>query len=404
MRVLVRTLAREIEADTKEILESNSIIKQDTAHILAEIIRLQTQLTGEANPNNSSGYMLERYLDNLTSYAESVCGTFPDSMSIDDEPGVAVISESEDTSSRSAKPGPNPENHNGEGLDIKSSSNNEPTLGEEHSTRDSYQGSGWKRISEKDHREESIRNPESGASPNSAIGGGLQQYSLNKVDTPYNDMGHPQPQDDAQPPPPRQRDSNQIHNYGLAPLEDIRLDGFYPRWKSVKPVKLFRGNLILDCPVPMRIICKVKHAAPPERDEFTHVRYSALTCRPSKFSDSEFVLRPSLFAKPRSTELLVAISISENDLNSPAKQAAFARTLRSTIQSVNNEKWGAHVSGRDIWKSIIIGIITDGTVETSSLSVLEEMGLFWNDRKIPPYQKDVRAHLYEVCRSFPMDL
>jgi hypothetical protein len=29
--------------------------------------------------------MLERYLDNLTSYAESVCGTFPDSTPMDDE-------------------------------------------------------------------------------------------------------------------------------------------------------------------------------------------------------------------------------------------------------------------------------------------------------------------------------
>jgi chitin synthase len=151
----------------------------------------------------------------------------------------------------------------------------------------------------------------------------------------------------------------------------------------------------------------VIHGAPPIRDEFTHVRYSALTCHPSEPSDLKFVVRPSLFAKPRSTKVLVAISISENDLNSPAKQAAFARTLRSAIQSVRCETWANHVSGKGIWKNIVIGIITDGMVEVSSLSVLEEMGIYWNDpdyRKSSVNHKDVRAHLYEVCRSIPKEL
>jgi hypothetical protein len=101
---------------------------------------------------------------------------------------------------------------------------------------------------------------------------------------------------------------------------------------------------------------------------------------------------------------LVAISISENDLNSPAKQAAFARTLTSAVQSVRPETWENHDSGKGIWKNIVIGIIADGTVEASSLSVLEEMGVFWNDsdyRKSSVNHKDVLAHLYEVCREIP---
>jgi len=81
------TLAREIKADTQEILNDTSAIKEDTAqisairedtsHILAEIARLQEKLPRDGNQRNA-GFMLERYLDNLTSYAETVCDTFSD--------------------------------------------------------------------------------------------------------------------------------------------------------------------------------------------------------------------------------------------------------------------------------------------------------------------------------------
>ena len=71
------TLTREIKADTQEILNDTSAIKQDTAQILAEIARLQEQLPRDMN-QRSAGFMLERYLDNLTNYAETVCDPFLD--------------------------------------------------------------------------------------------------------------------------------------------------------------------------------------------------------------------------------------------------------------------------------------------------------------------------------------
>jgi len=71
------TLAREIKADTQEILNNTSAIKEDTAQILAEIACLQEQLPGDAT-QHIVGFMLERYLDNLTSYAETICDPFLD--------------------------------------------------------------------------------------------------------------------------------------------------------------------------------------------------------------------------------------------------------------------------------------------------------------------------------------
>ncbi|KAF8849320.1 WD40 repeat-like protein [Acephala macrosclerotiorum] len=68
-------LTREIKADTQELLCDTSAIKIDTTQILAEIARLQEQLPRDPN-QRSAGFMLERYLDNLTSYAETVCDPF----------------------------------------------------------------------------------------------------------------------------------------------------------------------------------------------------------------------------------------------------------------------------------------------------------------------------------------
>jgi chitin synthase len=54
--------------------------------------------------------------------------------------------------------------------------------------------------------------------------------------------------------------------------------GGIKRWKTVKQVLLYRGNLVLDCPIPPKLLNQLPHG---ERDEFTHMRYTAATCDPS---------------------------------------------------------------------------------------------------------------------------
>jgi hypothetical protein len=73
-------MARGIKADTQELLNDTDAIKEDTAQILAQIARLQEQLPRDAQRNHTSGFMLERYLDNLTSYAETVYDTLSDNI------------------------------------------------------------------------------------------------------------------------------------------------------------------------------------------------------------------------------------------------------------------------------------------------------------------------------------
>src|SRR5437764_11415274 len=127
-----------------------------------------------------------------------------------------------------------------------------------------------------------------------------EDYALNPYPTP-----HDQYQDDAVPI--------------LAPSDPYQDDPHFPaptpspapirRWKTVKEVQLFNGNLVLDCPVPPKLLEQIPHATPPERDEFTHMRYSAPTCDHNDFYEERFTLRQRLFAKPRQTELFIVVTM-----------------------------------------------------------------------------------------------
>lgn len=69
-------------------------------------------------------------------------------------------------------------------------------------------------------------------------------------------------------------------------------------------MKLTRGNLVLDCPVPPRYLQAV-----PIKDskEFTHMRYTAATCDPSEFASQGYTLRPQLME--RKTELFIVLTM-----------------------------------------------------------------------------------------------
>jgi hypothetical protein len=79
----VKKDTQEIKIDTQEIKSDVILIKGDTAEILAEIARLQEKLPEEATQPHSSGFMLQRYLEEMTSYAATVCDSEPAILSPD---------------------------------------------------------------------------------------------------------------------------------------------------------------------------------------------------------------------------------------------------------------------------------------------------------------------------------
>lgn len=163
------------------------------------------------------------------------------------------------------------------------------------------------------------------------------------------------------------------------------------RFKTVKQVLLYRGNLVLDCPVPPILLQQNPHG---ERDEFTHMRYTAATCDPSDFYNENFTLRQKLFSKPRHTELFIVVTMYNED------EVLFARTLMGVFKNIeymcnrpNSKTWG-----KDAWKKIVVCVVSDGRAKINprTKAVLSGMGVYQEGiAKQQVNNKDVTAHIYE---------
>lgn len=175
------------------------------------------------------------------------------------------------------------------------------------------------------------------------------------------------------------------------------------RWKTVKEVQLFNGNLVLDCPVPPRLLNQIEHAQPPERDEFTHMRYSAATCDPSEFYDERFTLRQRLFAKPRHTELFIVITMYNEE------DELFARTMAGVIKNIEymNSRTSSKTWGKEAWKKIVVCVVSDGRAKINprTRAVLAGMGVYQDGiAKQQVNGKDVTAHIYEYTTQMTVDI
>ncbi|CAI6244364.1 unnamed protein product [Periconia digitata] len=175
------------------------------------------------------------------------------------------------------------------------------------------------------------------------------------------------------------------------------------RWKTVKKVALFRGNYVLDCPIPPRLLNQVNHAQPPERDEFTHMRYSAVTCDPKHFVEERFTLRQKLFAKNRETELFIVITMYNEE------DELFARTLSGVIKNIEhmNNRPNSKTWGKEAWKKIVVCVVSDGRnkINPRTRAVLAGLGVYQDGvAKETVNGKDVTAHLYEYTTQMTVDI
>ncbi|KAH7358183.1 chitin synthase [Plectosphaerella cucumerina] len=193
-------------------------------------------------------------------------------------------------------------------------------------------------------------------------------------------LGHQDSQDPYQDQPPAQP---------AAPIK---------RWKTVKQVLLYRGNLVLDCPVPPRLLNQLPHG---ERDEFTHMRYTAATCDPNDFYAENFTLRQKLFSKPRHTELFIVVTMYNED------EILFARTMMGVFKNVEymcNRK-ESKTWGKDAWKKIVVCVVSDGRgkINPRTKALLAGMGVYQEGiAKQQVNNKDVTAHIYEYTTQVGM--
>ncbi|ORY76991.1 glycosyltransferase family 2 protein [Protomyces lactucae-debilis] len=171
------------------------------------------------------------------------------------------------------------------------------------------------------------------------------------------------------------------------------------RYKTMKRVELYNGNLVLDCPVPKKLLDTL-----PIRDgrEFTHMRYTAATGDPSEFKSKLFTLRQALYHPPRQTELFIVITMyNENEI-------LFARTMHSVMKNIAHlcSRDRSRVWGKEGWQKVVVCIVSDGRskINPRTLSYLAAMGVYQEGiAKNVVNNEPVTAHLYEYTTQISIN-
>lgn len=164
-----------------------------------------------------------------------------------------------------------------------------------------------------------------------------------------------------------------------------------------REVKLVNGELILECKIPT-----ILYSFLPRRDdvEFTHMRYTAVTCDPDDFVDRGYKLRQNISS--RETELFICITMyNENEID-------FTRTMHGVMQNITHfcSRDKSRTWGKDGWQKIVVCIISDGRqkVHPRTLDGLAAMGVYQDGiAKNLVNQKEVMAHVYEYTTQVSLD-
>ncbi|BGP01634.1 Chitin synthase 4 [Rhodotorula toruloides] len=188
-------------------------------------------------------------------------------------------------------------------------------------------------------------------------------------------------------------DAQSVVRYGRIPQRQPR------RYKTVKRVQLYHGNLVLDCQVPPKLL---ERCARKDDREFTHMRYTAATCDPDDFLNERYALRQILYETPRRTELFIVLTMYNED------EVLFCRTMHGVMKNIQHlcERNRSKTWGPDGWKKVVVCIVSDGRAKINSrtLSVLAAMGVYQDGvAKNVVAGKPVTAHIYEYTTQISID-
>ncbi|KAF1830048.1 chitin synthase 2 [Decorospora gaudefroyi] len=187
-------------------------------------------------------------------------------------------------------------------------------------------------------------------------------------------------------------------HYGPAPDGAQQRRGVRDAVMTKKEVRLINGELILECKIPT-----ILYSFLPRRDdiEFTHMRYTAVTCDPDDYVDRGYKLRQNI-GNQRETELFIAITMyNENEID-------FTRTMHGVMQNISHfcSRMKSRTWGKDGWQKIVVCIIADGRgkVHPRTLDAIAAMGCFQEGiAKNHVNQKEVTAHVYEYTTQVSLD-
>jgi len=183
-----------------------------------------------------------------------------------------------------------------------------------------------------------------------------------------------------------------------------------PEHGDTRQVQLTGGHWIVDHPVPTPVANAVEAAyrAQGQPTEFTHVRYSAVTCDPDEFSsENGWGLRTSS-EYGRETELLIALTYYNEDRH------LLTRTLHSVMQNIRDlckHRWSRYwraceEAGRPAWQRIVVSLVFDGIdpCDKETLDVLATLGVYQDGvMKREVNGHETVAHLFEYTTQVSVD-
>jgi chitin synthase len=193
--------------------------------------------------------------------------------------------------------------------------------------------------------------------------------------------------------------SEKIEHYGPAPEGAISRRGVAQATMTKKQVHLINGELILECKIPSKLLSFL-----PRRDsiEFTHMRYTAVTCDPDDFVSRGFKLRQNYGNTERETELFICITMYNED------EIHFTRTMHGVMRNIVHfcSRTKSRTWGKDGWQKIVVCVMSDGRqkVHPRTLDALAAMGVYQEGiAKNMVNSKEVTAHVYEYTTQVSLD-
>ncbi|EXF74330.1 chitin synthase [Colletotrichum fioriniae PJ7] len=193
--------------------------------------------------------------------------------------------------------------------------------------------------------------------------------------------------------------NEKVEHYGPAPDGMQERRGVRAPQMSRKEVQLINGELVLECKIPT-----ILYSFLPRRDEveFTHMRYTAVTCDPDDFVERGYKLRQSIGKTARETELFICVTMYNED------EFGFTRTMYAVMKNISHfcARSKSRTWGDNGWQKIVVCIVSDGRekIHPRTLDALAAMGVYQHGiAKNYVNQKAVQAHVYEYTTQVSLD-
>ncbi|KAF5019200.1 hypothetical protein F66182_8805 [Fusarium sp. NRRL 66182] len=194
-------------------------------------------------------------------------------------------------------------------------------------------------------------------------------------------------------------DYDKVEHYGPAPSGAQERRGVRAPQMSKKEVQLINGELVLECKIPT-----ILYSFLPRRGEveFTHMRYTAVTCDPDDFVEKGYTLRQTHGKNIRETELFICVTMYNED------EIGFTRTMHAVMKNISHfcSRSRSRTWGETGWQKIVVCIVSDGRekIHPRTLDALAAMGVYQHGiAKNFVNNRAVQAHVYEYTTQVSLD-